>query len=87
MAGIISKKSEKRMFDRLTFIRSDSMLDRLEGWLPTDSRVVERGERVFIGDHGEPGGTPRARGLTILALCGRLSFMTVVMMAKVVLNG
>jgi len=63
------------------------MFISLEGWLPTSSRTVPCGERVFIGDHGEPGGTPRARGLTILALCGRLSFMTVVMMAKVVLNG
>lgn len=48
------------------------MLDRLEGWLPTDSRTVPCGERLLYGDHGEPGGTPRARGLTNLALCGRL---------------
>lgn len=57
------------------------MLDRLEGWLPTDSRTVQCGECVFIGDHGEPGCTPRARGLANLALCGRL-FYAIVEMTK-----
>lgn len=61
------------------------MLDRLEGWLPADSRTVPCGERVFIGDHGEPGGTPRARGLTILALYGRLFLLTAVIAARTVL--
>lgn len=48
------------------------MLNRLEGWLPTDSRLVAVGERVFIGDHLGPEATLRARGLTISALGGRL---------------
>jgi hypothetical protein len=52
------------------------MLNRLEGWLPADSRDVRRGECVFIGDHLGLGRTPHARGLTILALGGRLSFFS-----------
>jgi len=58
------------------------MLNRLEGWLPTDSRLVAVGERVFIGDHLGPEATLRARGLTISALGGRLSFLTVEMTAR-----
>ena len=61
------------------------MVDRLAGWLPADSRVIERGERVFIGDHFGPGRTPCARGLTILAQSGRLFLLTVEMTAGAVL--
>lgn len=57
------------------------MLDRLEGWLPTSGHAVQRGERLLYGDHGEPGCTPRARGLANLALCGRL-FYAIVEMTK-----
>ena len=49
------------------------------GWFPSVSRTMECGERVFIGDHLGPGSMPRARGLTNLALGGRLSFSIVVM--------
>lgn len=48
------------------------MVIRLEGWLPTDSRDVRRGERVFIGDHLGLVSMHHARGLTISALGGRL---------------
>jgi hypothetical protein len=61
------------------------MLNRLEGWLPTSSRDVRRGERVFIGDHFGPGRTPCVRGLTILARSGRLFLLTVEMTAGAVL--
>lgn len=63
------------------------MVTRLEGWLPTDSRVVERGERVFIGDHLGPGSTPRARGLADLALGGCLFLLTGAMTARMVRHG
>lgn len=62
------------MFNHLTIKGDYSMLDRLEGWLPTSSRVIERGERVFIGDHSGLVSMHHARGLTISALSGRLSF-------------
>lgn len=54
------------------------MVLMLRGWLPSNSRTVQRGESVYVGDHGEPGCTPRVRGLADLALCGRLSFSIVV---------
>jgi hypothetical protein len=63
------------------------MLDRLEGWLPTSSRDVRRGERVFIGDHSGPGRTPCVRGLTILARSGRLFLLTAAIAARVVQHG
>ena len=61
------------------------MIKLLKGWFPGNSRTVECGECVFIGDHLGPGSTPRARGLTILALGGRLSFLTVATTAGMVL--
>lgn len=63
------------------------MLDRLEGWLPADSRIIERGERVFIGDHLGLVSMHHARGLTISALSGRLFLLTAVIAAGVVQHG
>lgn len=63
------------------------MVIRLEGWLPADSRDVRRGERVFIGDHSGLGRTPHARGLTILALSGRLFLLTAAIAARMVRHG
>jgi hypothetical protein len=63
------------------------MLDRLEGWLPASSRLVAVGERVFIGDHSGPEATLRARGLTILALSGRLFLLTAAIAARMVQYG
>jgi len=60
------------------------MFNVLLGWLPSSSRDVRRGGCVFIGDHLGPGLTPRARGLTILALGGRLFSLTVAMTAGMV---
>ena len=53
------------------------MIKLLKGWFPGNSRDVRRGERVFIGDYSGPGLTPQAKGFTILALGGRLSFFIV----------
>lgn len=61
------------------------MFNRLEGWLPTDSHAIRRGERLLCGDHREPGLIPRARGLTNLALCGRLFILTAAIAARAVL--
>ena len=60
------------------------MLKLLKGWFPGNSRFIRSGERVFIGDHLGPERILRARGLTILALGGRLSFLTVEMTARMV---
>lgn len=61
------------------------MFIKLEGWLPTSGHAVQRGERLLYGDHGEPGCTPRARGLADLALCGRLFLLTAAMTARMAL--
>ena len=61
------------------------MVIRLEGWLPTSSRHIAGGERVFIGDHLGPEAMLRARGLTISALSGRLFLLTVEMTARTAL--
>jgi hypothetical protein len=73
-----------KRLSNLTFKEISIMLKMLKGWFPGNSRTVECGERVFIGDHLGPGSTPRARGLTNLALGGRLSFLTVDMTARMV---
>lgn len=63
------------------------MVIRLEGWLPTSSRVVRRGERVFIGDCCKPGLTPRVRGLTNLACGSRFFLLTAAIAARTVRHG
>ena len=59
------------------------MFIALKGWFPGNSRVIERGERVFIGDHLGLVSMHHARGLTISALGGRLSLLTAAMADKV----
>lgn len=63
------------------------MLYMLQGWLPGSSRFIRSGERVFIGDHAGLERILHARGLTILALCGRLFLLTVEMTARTVHHG
>ena len=55
------------------------MFNALKGWFPGNSRHIHGGERVFIGDCVRSACMRCARGLTILAVCGRLFLLTVVM--------
>jgi len=63
------------------------MLDRLEGWLPADSRHIHGGERVFIGDCVRSACMRCVRGLTILAVHGRLFLLTAAIAARMVQHG
>lgn len=63
---------QKNVHYLLTKKENCDMFISLKGWFPGNSHAIRRGERLLYGDHREPGLIPRVRGLTNLALCGRL---------------